>query len=894
MKKIKKILEKLNNRGSSLVLVVVSLAFIGVIVGSLLSAALYGLRIKHRDLNAKDNFYVLEQSMNEIYTGVGGKTAGFMQDAYFDTLENMVEFDLATGKYVAKSAAEADSIFKQEFLNRTLKFLKGQDVDSINIIDYLEAFISDEKVELDGTALYVEPKYTPLAAGGTKLDSITIHNVVLTRTASYANAAKGTFTQTIATDIVISEPTYDFSFDDTSKNTANIYNFAAVADMGMEISQSHANKLSILGNVYAGSDFYNKNFNADKTGTLVSSKQTGNGSDSESKYSGLYIKDSDVNIIADSIIVPGTLSVMDNASLVVQGKGGSAEGSEVWTDNIVLDKTAGGVGKPSAQLYANLFVKDDTELNAEESDFSFIFAESSSAKGGYYGYSYSSAADNRVFAATVDATAMKEYANDKHYNSSSIAINGNKSELNIENADVLYLAGRTYIQLSKFSDTNGNTLDDIKTGESISIKSNQTAYIPNSVKTDDVIEDSYAKDGAQVAYKKIKIVGGDDLTDVFFPKFAMDGYAPVQIQSYNSNGSLKTTYFYDLDVAWDILYKAYNDASAAEQLAYENKLKAVFGDSATFESVFGGAGQKYAQNFISVYAEEKGLSKRTEGAISINGSTNNYASGALTTGSSTGAGTYSIITPSVASAGALLGVADGLAENAEVQKLKFLTKAEVATMTSLSDSLAKEYNYMKWNLAHYDAIEASKEAEIDAMTDAEKNSLTPINNYFDVAKIDEMTDGNGSVVSTCKINNINNTNYNVVVSKNDVEVDFSTGIVVTLGDVHFSSSFSGEFEGLIVAGGKIYVGDDPTAIVRNLKANPEICKAIIRNLQLIGSADAENYAKATSILKVLNCYVAPSGGDPVASGSDPSNTVTIDMISYSDVIQYSNWMRNVE
>ena len=50
MKKIKKMLKKLNNQGSSVVMVVAALGFIGIIVGALLMAAGYTYKQKLQDL----------------------------------------------------------------------------------------------------------------------------------------------------------------------------------------------------------------------------------------------------------------------------------------------------------------------------------------------------------------------------------------------------------------------------------------------------------------------------------------------------------------------------------------------------------------------------------------------------------------------------------------------------------------------------------------------------------------------------------------------------------------------------------------------------------------------------------------------------------------------------
>ena len=61
MKKIiSKIKSSLINSGSSIVLVIVALAFIGILAGSLLTAVGYVYRQKLYDYNAKSNFHYLE------------------------------------------------------------------------------------------------------------------------------------------------------------------------------------------------------------------------------------------------------------------------------------------------------------------------------------------------------------------------------------------------------------------------------------------------------------------------------------------------------------------------------------------------------------------------------------------------------------------------------------------------------------------------------------------------------------------------------------------------------------------------------------------------------------------------------------------------------------------
>ena len=91
MKKIiSKIKKSLKNSGSSLVLVIVALGFIGILTGALLTAVGYTYRLKMYDYNAKSNFYYLEQAMDEIYAGVGIQT---MKDMGFNCLRKHIKIE---------------------------------------------------------------------------------------------------------------------------------------------------------------------------------------------------------------------------------------------------------------------------------------------------------------------------------------------------------------------------------------------------------------------------------------------------------------------------------------------------------------------------------------------------------------------------------------------------------------------------------------------------------------------------------------------------------------------------------------------------------------------------------------------------------------------------------
>ena len=227
-----------------------------------------------------------------------------------------------------------------------------------------------------------------------QLSKIIIKNVTLSRTVNYNRSqAKGNFSQTISTDIEICRPDFDVSFDGTTANLNNLFEFCIISDSGVEVNQYNGSVLSINGNIYAANDFYNKKYNdyngdKDKPEDSVANqnyrtfmeeeiwnKPDGtskkyvmnkvsrytygsndlttlvnkndllhsvprvnalyDGNNMKSKYSGFYVNGSNVNVFAKKIIVPGSISVMDAGTLNVYGIDGTqVSQADVWADEI--------------------------------------------------------------------------------------------------------------------------------------------------------------------------------------------------------------------------------------------------------------------------------------------------------------------------------------------------------------------------------------------------------------------------------------------------------------------------------------------------------------------------------------------------------------------------------
>lgn len=571
---LKKLKSKFHNQGSALVLVIVGLGFIGVLTGALITVVAFVYRQKLYDYNARDNFYYLEQAMDEIYAGIGSETTNQMQDAYDETLRMAVSYDPNTQSYKNIGDEKANKMFKNQFMTkigtRFPEFASSDTTEKPEIVKKIESYISNSTVDFVPKNFSIHIAKDP---DTNDVESVTLKDVTLSRTADYERStARGSFTQTISTDIVIARPDFDVKFDTNYNSIDTLFDFSMVADSGVEVDKQSGEILTVNGNIYAASDFYNKKYNDydsknsedykkggsvtydsdgdsvtdypmnkvsnykytdnNDTTTLVNRNQVNlskggssssylyDGSNIYSKYSGLYINDTTVNVLASKVIVPGTIAVMNgNASLTLYGKNGTNVGNaDVWADDLVLggksttDADGNVISAPTALLNAKLYVKDDTQFEAEGSKFKLM--------GSYYGYSDSRNKDYRQFIPTTakamnasaniyqdavkdasgntvkDSSGNTVLENRGHFNSSAIIVNGENCSIDLTSTKNIYIAGRAYIELSKRSAgssgsgankvelyTYDSDTQDYKTGESVAIKSTQLAYLPLNVGT---------------------------------------------------------------------------------------------------------------------------------------------------------------------------------------------------------------------------------------------------------------------------------------------------------------------------------------------------------------------------------------------------------------------------
>lgn len=705
-----------------------------------------------------------------------------------------------------------------------------------------------------------------------------------------------------------------------------------------------------------------------------------------SMYSGLYIKGANVNMQASELLVPGTIAVMDGARFTLYGKTGTGIGeSDVWADNVVLGGIGNATSAPYALLRANMHVRDDLELNANYSFFQLA--------GRYYGFGDSTKSDKRQYVPTVTGDAANAFFYNTvengqlvphargHYNSSAIVINGQQSKLELSEVDALFVGGRTYVQLSKEYGNvarqrvteidkddvhenenvvveyekdetqpdgikkdaagrpvpvteksyvfDGNT-DDFKTGESISLKTNQLAYVPMNITGSSTanavpVPENSANPDYYMVTLPTEVQSSALFLQVLGAGYGIDGKKLEKvpcIKYVTRDGGEE--FYYDFQKCYELFYQANNVST----VSFPYMFKANASASATLQNVSFKveSAEDLAKQFIIFYLTEvsnyDASSCRTslkdisgtfdgfnfdEGYLNIpNNKTNIYSSGAITAKS----GTEFTITG-----------AEGLQEsieysNAVMGEASESSKMLTTTMTAanIADDMEQRYAYTKWTLENYNPSDARSVSELWYVQSALQKGeqyLTPINRYLNYNQISTTTDihpaGTISGGQTLTLNS----GYSVWISSQDVVVSSNRedgvvqGIVIAKGNVFFDNTVS-KFEGLIVSGDKIFVDNlagaslptsrDPKKtgnnVITSISASPEVVRAILNEcMMMIGQSD-DNGSNARKVLGVFKSYENYAYATGEIKTVDVSYK-TIDTIQYSDVVRYSNWMKNV-
>lgn len=423
----KKIKGKLNNSGSTLVVVLVMVAFMTVLGTVAVTSAMVGYKMKLVDKEVKRTFYSAEEVVDEIYAGLGMKTMNILQEAYMGVISSVTVTDTFEGDSYKRqvSNSEANRMLREKFTEDLIYALtqtKWASKDSVSSIPGKDKFLDLINTE------FIE---NPELAKAVSVDNISVDKTTVSGREVYTlrfknctveyrtnNEADASDTQTyfsrVTFDGVLDLDRYVNFSSDINNGLREFEKFSLVGCLGVDLSEGA--QVNSSAGIYAG----------------VGSEAPSN----NELTGGLVIKPSAL------LTVGGNSSLISKGRIFLESSALKVTNSNLWCVDLITTGTGSNV-----DISGNAFVSDDTEINGDENKVAI--------SGNYYGYSKDgfSVADNT--------------------NSSAIIVNGNDTLLNLQGINTLMLAGRAYIDYSSV----GSSENDYLTGQSLALKGNQEVYL---------------------------------------------------------------------------------------------------------------------------------------------------------------------------------------------------------------------------------------------------------------------------------------------------------------------------------------------------------------------------------------------------------------------------------
>ena len=418
-------MKKNDNRGSTIVMVVLVLVGVGIMASIALWLSLRNVQMKATDAEIKDSFYSAEGVLEQVKAGVQEKAELAYRDALTKDFENFSKYKNNPSTTTVSGSTSAGtigapgvnkSVRAEEFKKNFAKTFKESiqdgatgnyqvnkinnlvDTSLINSTSYPYALVTAMSTGFNGDSGTIREDADKLILEGVRVRYVSSEEQV----------------SEIITDITVDVPKPDVV---VSAVIPDVFEYAIIGDSGVEVTEG---VLDVKGNVYAG-----KKASTDKTAFLVKDN--------------VKVELSDKTFIAN-----GKVRVESGATFKTGGR------ERLWAENIVLNSS-------TAEFSGVSQVSDDLTLNGDGSK--------AKISGIYRGY-----------------------GNDKDAASSSSAVivNGKNSEIDMRAAREVMLSGYSYIGTGNAKlraktvssgsvEANKNT--DIKMGESVAIKGNQIAYL---------------------------------------------------------------------------------------------------------------------------------------------------------------------------------------------------------------------------------------------------------------------------------------------------------------------------------------------------------------------------------------------------------------------------------
>ena len=783
------------NQGFSLFTVLIAVSFVGILGLLVLYIALSNFNMKITDLKGKDSFYTAERALEEIRTGLQEDVGNAMSKAYTQVLESYnVENRSQDSSMDRQRQSEFQDCFITELM-RTLRVSKTE--DNIYNMERLRRYVD---LKYDGSKeslIITNPAGSaPLMKAVKNVGKNTENNGVLLKNLKVIYVDEKGRAAIICTDIRLLVPEVQFP---TPSTLPDLMNMIVVADKGIVCEGTESTPTSINGSIYAGN--------------LPSALAA----DSETSIK--VIPGASLNVESgDKVVCKGEISVGLNSTFT------SAESVNLWARGLNADSVQ------NVSLSGSTYFADDFTVTGKNNNVKI--------SGNYYGYgSYESATSD-------DCVAKDQYEKSGLTGaalSSAIVINGKNTTLDLSDTQKLMIAGRNYIASSKVKANNRSNTNDVATGESLTVKGTQLAYlVPKEVlgaSGNPLTYDAYlallngAKDISVNWDAAVEAWGGRTLRDI-----GVDSEKPVQTVFYNDGFVYFYLNFTDAQKSADFM-----------QMYYQNNPTVKANMDKYLSFYFGGE-----DSGITVKDADSYLRYITNGnALSYSGAD---AQGNMQQATSVNPGEK------------ILQEQVGYQNSWYALNRKMITSYDLLNKAVKEDAEGKTHNETDGDRSVYDNLVNEKKM-ISYIKDTVKDDT---GKYVFTA-----SDEDGGLQAIMYDNGENGMNQTLKISQSDAD---KLRLVVCTGDVEIEAGV--KFQGIIMAKGTI-----------TLKAGAQLESAPLEAARVF-QAQMSSYGDGTSIKpqdffwegdKYVLGNSSSSGKKDTRNGSDT--------YSIADCVTYENWKK---
>lgn len=475
-----------DNRGDTLVIVLVGIFLIGLLGSAILASTAMNYQMKSIDKGQKQNFYTAEQALDEVYAGIGSDVMNSMQYAYSYVLDNMLKIDPTTNKYAPQDNAELNKIFRNIFYYSltgaipadkaitwdTVKNNVDHDSSRLNAVYQNTSSMREDLTEHLNSLVSASSAYVPVVSIPQGTDNAVSYDSKIVTSTSGESITIDFFT---LNDVTV---TYTSAQDVTSRVSTDIVVEVPVVDINFsEVTTLDYGELLKYSIVAEG----DTNTTAPTMTVVTPVKVNGNvyaGKLASEAKEGISLQGTTFDFVGSSLVSSG--SIVLNSSTLKVNKADTAASMRLWARNLITEGDDDNIQIDNTDCV----LKDDLQIDGSNSVVKIT--------GSYYGigyrdsgtgteadsqendWMYFDSTGNRVLDSSGNFQTMP--INYEHENSSAILINGRDAHIDLTGLNNLLIAGRAYVDLLN-PDAIGELNSTYMTGESISIKGVQESYL---------------------------------------------------------------------------------------------------------------------------------------------------------------------------------------------------------------------------------------------------------------------------------------------------------------------------------------------------------------------------------------------------------------------------------